>query len=290
MLFSQIVYGLVIGSIYSLIAIGFSMVYQAIGLLNFAHQEFMMVGGLIGYSLAVTLNLPMPVVVVLAGIGAGLVAAAIEKIGIGPIRRRGSSEINLIIATIGWGIILSNAAMLTWDAYPLAYPPSFQGKPLNMGGISIVPQNLVILATGIVLMILLQLFFKSTWTGQSMRAAAEDPATAELMGINTDRTVSWTFFISGVLGGIAGVFVSSIFYASFDMGIIGLRCFAAAVLGGFGNIAGAMIGGLLFGVIETLGATYISSAYKDVIAYGIVILILLIKPTGIFARRGTGLA
>ncbi|MBI3091668.1 MAG: branched-chain amino acid ABC transporter permease [Candidatus Tectomicrobia bacterium] len=289
MLLGQIVYGLVIGSIYSLIAIGFSMVFQAIGLLNFAHQEFMMLGGLIGYTLAVTLNLPAPLVVLLAGLGAGCIAVAIEKVGISPIRHRGGAEINLIIATIGWGIILSNAAMLTWDAYPLGYPQRFQGKPLNLGGISIVPQNLVILGAGILLMILLQLFFKRTWTGQSMRAAAEDSPTAALMGIDTDRTVSWTFFISGALGGIAGVFVSSIFYASFEMGLIGLRCFAAAVLGGFGNIVGAMFGGLILGIIETLGATYISSAYKDVIAYGIVIVILLIRPTGIFAARRTGL-
>ncbi len=282
MLFDQVIIGLAIGASYSLIGIGFSMMFRSIGLLNFAHPHFMMIGAMVGYSLAVSLGFPMWIVVPGAAVAAGLVALGVEVFGLTPLRRRGSPQVNQIISTIGWGIILSNAAMLLWGPYPLAYPQNLSGKTFYLGAVQLSTQNALIFGTGIVVMLLLQGFYSYTSMGLAMRATADDPEIAMLMGVKPDLVRRMTFFLSGALGGVAGAFIGSLFFASFDLGTFGMRAFSASVLGGFGNVIGAMFGGLALGVIETLGATYISSAYKDVIAFGLVILILLLRPDGLF--------
>lgn len=277
----QLFFGLAIGSIYSLIAIGFSMIFRATGLLHFAHPDLMMIGAMIGYTLATHTHMPMLGLFVLAGATVALLSALIDRLGFRPMRRRGAL-INLIIATIGWSIVLVNVAIFIWGVAPLAYPQEYLPKGTTVGRLVIVPQNLLMLAVGLLSMVALQLFFTRTRTGQALRATAENPVAAQLMGIKVERMTTLTFLISGFLAGGAGVLVASIVYANFDLGLIGIKSFAAAVLGGFGQVGGAMVGGLLLGVIEVLGAFYISSAFKDLIAYSLLILILLFRPTGLF--------
>jgi len=277
----QVVFGLAIGSIYSLIAIGFSMIYRATGLLHFAHPDLMMIGGMVGYTLATRTLLPMPVLFVLSGVVVGGLSCAIDRFGFRPMRRRGA-HLNLIIATIGWSIILVNVALFVWGTAPLSYPQPYLPKGTLVGGLVIVPQNLAMLGVGLLAMIILQAFFRRTVVGQALRATAENPVAAQLMGIRIERMMLLTFLLSGFLAGGAGVLVASIVYANFDLGLIGIKAFAASVLGGFGHVAGAMAGGLLLGLLETMGAFYLSSAFKDIIAYTLLILILLVRPNGLF--------
>jgi branched-chain amino acid transport system permease protein len=285
-LVGQLLFGLAIGSIYSLVAIGFSMIYRATGLLHFAHPDLMMMGGMIGYTLATRRALPMPVLFVLSGLAVAVLSYLIDRFGFRPMRRHGAS-LNLVIATIGWSIILVNVALFVWGTAPLSYPQAYLPKGRMIAGIVIVPQNLVMLAVGLAAMAALHAFFTRTVVGQALRATAENPVAAQLMGIRVERMMALTFLLSGFLAGGAGVLVASIVYANFDLGLIGIKSFAAAVLGGFGHVGGAMAGGLLLGVVETIGAFYVSSAFKDIIAYTLLILILLLRPQGIFGGGPT---
>ena len=285
-LVGQLLFGLAIGSIYALVAIGFSMIYRATGLLHFAHPDLMMMGGMIGYTLATRTALPMPVLFVLSGCAVAVLSYLIDRFGFRPMRRRGAS-LNLVIATIGWSIILVNVALFVWGTAPLSYPQPYLPKGRVIAGIVVVPQNLVMLGVGLAAMAVLHAFFARTVVGQALRATAENPVAAQLMGIRVERMMALTFLLSGFLAGGAGVLVASIVYANFDLGLIGIKSFAAAVLGGFGHVGGAMAGGLLLGVVETIGAFYVSSAFKDIIAYTLLILILLARPQGLFgAGRG----
>jgi branched-chain amino acid transport system permease protein len=285
-LVGQLLFGLAIGSIYSLVAIGFSMIYRATGLLHFAHPDLMMMGGMIGYTLATRTALPMPALFVLAGLAVAVLSYLIDRFGFRPMRRHGAS-LNLVIATIGWSIILVNVALFVWGTAPLSYPQPYLPKGRVIAGIVIVPQNLVMLGVGLAAMGALHAFFTRTVVGQALRATAENPVAAQLMGIRVERMMALTFLLSGFLAGGAGVLVASIVYANFDLGLIGIKSFAAAVLGGFGHVGGAMAGGLLLGVVETIGAFYVSSAFKDIIAYTLLILILLLRPQGIFGGGPT---
>ena len=280
-LLGQVVFGLAIGSIYSLVAIGFSMIYRATGLLHFAHPDLMMMGGMIGWTLATRTGLPLVAVFVVAGLAVALLSALIDRFGFRPMRARGAL-LNLVIATIGWSIILVNVALIVWGTAPLAYPESYTPKGRRLGGIVVVPQNLVMLGVGLLAMLVLQAFFARTRTGHALRATAENPVAAQLMGIRVERMMTLTFLLSGFLAGGAGVLVASIVYANFDLGLIGIKSFAAAVLGGFGQIGGAMVGGLVLGLVETMGAFYVSSAFKDLIAYTLLIVVLLVRPDGLF--------
>jgi branched-chain amino acid transport system permease protein len=282
----QVIFGLAIGSIYSLVAIGFSMIFRATGLLHFAHPDLMMIGAMVGYTLATRTEAPLLALFVASGASVAVLSAAIDRVGFRTMRRKGAL-INLIIATIGWSILLVNIAIFVWGTAPLAYPQRYLPKGTQVAGLVIVPQNLLMLAVGLVAMVALHLFFTRTRTGQALRATAENPVAAQLMGIKVERMNSLTFLLSGFLAGGAGVLVASIVYANFDLGLIGIKSFAAAVLGGFGQVGGAMAGGLLLGLIETLGAFYISSAFKDLLAYSLLIVVLLVRPTGLFgAGRG----
>ncbi len=280
----QVVFGLAIGSIYSLIAIGFSMIFRATGLLHFAHPDLMMIGAMVGYTLASRTEMPLPLLFALAGVAVAGLSWLIDRVGFRPLRRR-AAHLNLIIATIGWSIILVNVALFVWGTAPLAYPERYLPKGRAVAGLIIVPQNLLMLGVGLAAMLALQAFFSRTVIGQALRAAAENPVAAQLMGIKVERMMALTFLLSGFLAGGAGVLVASLVYANFDLGLIGIKAFAAAVLGGFGHVGGAMVGGLLLGLLESMGAFYVSSAFKDIIAYGLLILILLVRPQGLLGAR-----
>jgi branched-subunit amino acid ABC-type transport system permease component len=280
----QLVGGIAIGCIYSLIALGYTMIIRAIGLVNFAQGEVMMVGALLGWSLLTSYRLPYLVVLLLAMVMTALLGLVLDWLIYRPAQRRGAPTLNVIITTIGLSIVLRNAAQLIWGSEPLGYPPIFQPDPILIGGVAVASHNLTVLLVGLACMGGLQLFFQRTRTGLAMRAAAQDPDMARIMGVSVERMVSYTFAISAALGAAGGVLLAPIFFASFDMGAIGIKSFAAATVGGLGNVPGAMVGGVVLGVIETLGAAFVSSAYKDAIGYGIMILVLLFAPSGLFSR------
>jgi branched-chain amino acid transport system permease protein len=286
MLLDPLIGGIAMGCIYSLIALGYNMLIRAMNLLHFAQGEVMMVGALTGVTLVSTLRVPYLVAIPLIMGICALLSLALDVVAYRPVRRRRVPAINLIIATLGVSIVLSNVAILIWGAEPLRYPRIYAADALLLGALRIPPQFLAPLVVGGVLMVGLQLFFSRSLTGLAMRAAAQDPDTARLMGIDIDRTIRYTFAISGAMGGAAGALLGPIIFASFNMGeSIGIKAFVAATLGGLGSMPGAMVGGILFGVIETYGALLISSGYKDALGYIVMIAILLVAPSGLFGRR-----
>lgn len=283
--FDLLIGALAIGGVYSLVALGFSMIIRATGILHFAQGEVMMVGAMIGLSTALLpwpVPIPMPVLLVFGMLVSGLIGVTIELLIYRTLRNRGVPLMNIITATLGVSILLTNAARLIWGAEPMRYPPLFLSAPYQLGGLSVPRQLLWIMVLSVVLMILLQMFLRYTRTGIALQATAQDPEAAEVMGINTTEMRAYTFGIGGALAGAAGVMLGSMFFAYFEMGfVVGIKGFVAATLGGLGSIGGAMLGGILFGLIETYGAVFVSSAYKDAIGMVLLIALLLIFPSGL---------
>ena len=279
----QVVGGIAIGCIYSLIALGFSMIIRAMGLLNFAHGEVMMLGAMFGVTAMLGIRLPYWAAIVAVLLGCAAVGVFLEWIVFRPLRRNRAPMDNMIIATVGLGIFLQNVAILVWGAEPVRYPLKY-GDPFILGPVRVPAHNLWVLGVGVAAMALLQLFFARTKTGIAMRASAFNPVTARLMGIPVDRMNLYTFAIGSALAGLAGVLLAPLLYASFDMGSVGLKAFAAACLGGFGSVPGAIVGGLVLGVGETLAAFFISSSFQDAIAFMLLITLLLFMPSGLFGR------
>lgn len=284
MVFEQIINGLTLGSTYSLIALGYTMVYGILELINFAHSEIYMIGAFIGLIMVSVYKLPFIVALLLSMAGSCLLGIIIERIAYKPLRK--ANRIASLISAIGVSIFLQNAVLMLAGPQARAFPANFNVTNLELGNLRISSLQLIILLVSIVLMIGLHLLIQRTRLGQAMRATAQDKETAQLMGIKIDQVVSFTFAIGSALGGAAGVLVG-IYFDSADpmMGFFpGLKGFVAAVLGGIGSIPGAMLGGLILGLIEMLGAVYISR-YKDAIAFAVLIFILLLKPTGLLSRK-----
>ena len=284
----QIINGLSIGSVYALIALGYTMVYGIIGLINFAHGDIYMVGAFIGFFVATVLNMPFPAVLIIAMAGSALVGVFIEKFAYKPLRN--SPKITLLITAIGVSFLLENGMALKElaGASYRTYPSNLLvQKTYNFFGIDISNLQLIILAISLLLVLLLQYIVFGTKIGKAMRAASFDMEAAKLMGINVDNVISITFAIGSGLAGAAGVFVA-ILYNRIDplMGMMpGLKAFVAAVLGGIGIIPGAMLGGIILGLAETLTKAYISTKFADAIAFLILIIILIVKPTGILGNE-----
>ena len=278
--------GIAIGCIYSLIALGYSMIIKATEILNFAQGEVMMLGSMFGISLLWILPFPFIVIFFLTIALTGFFSLLMELVVFRVLRNRRVPLINIVMATVGMSILLQNVARLIWGSEPLSYPPIFKTAAYFLGSVRLPAQYLAVVVLGLVLMITLQLFFKKSRTGIALQAAAQDPETAQLMGINLNRTVSYTFFISGGMAGAAGTLLGPMFFSTFDMGFMtGIKSFVAASLGGLGSITGAMLGGIIFGVLETFGALWISSAYKDAIGMILLIVILLVFPNGLIGLR-----
>ncbi|MFM9884334.1 MAG: branched-chain amino acid ABC transporter permease [Burkholderiales bacterium] len=281
--------GLAIGCIYSLIALGMTMIIRATGIVHFAQGEVMMVGSVLGLSALLALHLPFLAVLAIGMVVAGIAAVAIELGIYRTLRMRGTPLSNIIIATIGVSILLQNIVQLAWGSEPKSYSKLFTTDHYSLGAAKLSPQLIWIIVLGVVVMLGLQAFLRWTRTGIAMQAAAQDPEAAQLMGINLTKSTAITFLIGGVLAGAAGVLLGSMFFASFSMGFLpGIKAFVAATLGGLGSIGGAMVGGVLFGLIETFGAVWISTAYKDAIGMVLLIVILLVFPQGLagLVRRG----
>jgi branched-subunit amino acid ABC-type transport system permease component len=284
-LLQQVIGGLAIGVIYGLVALGFTMIIRAMDLVNFAQGEMMMIGAMVGFTMVAPLSLPYAVALLLSIPVTAALGVVMERVAYRPLRHRRAPMVNLVISTIGMAIFLENLAIPIWGSEPLRYPPVYGTHPLMLGGV-IVPAHVPpVLAAGLMLMLVLNLFLQRTRTGIAMRAAAQDPTMARLMGISVDRMISYTFGVASGLGGAAGVLLAPIYFATFNMGEIGIKSFVAATIGGLGNLSGAILGGVILGLLETLGAALVSPAYKDAIAYGILIAMLLFLPQGILGNR-----
>jgi branched-chain amino acid transport system permease protein len=277
--------GLTAGAIYALVALGFSIVFNASGAINFAQGEFVMIGGMSAVSLLATC-LPLPIAVLLAVVAAGVVGLLVEKLAIEPARHAGT--VTLIIITIGVSLFLRGLAQLVWDKRVHALPAFSGDQPIHLFGATLLPQSLWVLVGAGLAVAALSWFFGRTLFGKAMLATSYNPLAARLAGINT-RTVLWVSFgLAALLGALGGVLTAPITFTSYDTGImLGLKGFAAAMLGGLGSFSGAVLGGLLLGLAEGLGAGFISSAYKDVIAFVIILAVLFFLPGGLRGARGT---
>jgi branched-chain amino acid transport system permease protein len=308
-LIQQILNGLVLGSVYAIIALGYTMVYGILGIINFAHGDVLMVGALVALSaISVVHNhlpgLPGPIVLVLAVLIAATVCAflgySIERVAYRPLRR--APKLAPLITAIGVSILLQTLAMMIWSRNPLAFPQLLPTDPINVikatdttPGAVISMTEIVIIVVAFVVMGGLLLLVHKTRLGRAMRAIAENPGVASLMGVNPNFVISATFMIGSALAALAGVMIASEYgNAHFYMGFIpGLKAFTAAVLGGIGNLGGAMVGGVLLGLIEQLGAGYIGdltggvfgSNYQDVFAFAVLIVVLVFRPSGLLGER-----
>lgn len=285
MLAQQIVNGLIIGSIYSLVALGYTMVYGILRIVNFAHGDVMMFGSFLGLLFMHTFELNFIVAFTLAAACTALLGVTIERLAYRPLRK--SERTATLISALGVSIILSNTAQKIWGSGTHNFGVPFEIKSYTLMDVTISNLQIIILATSIILMVALYFFVNKTQLGVAMRATAISQQNASLMGININWVVSITFAIGSVLAALAGILVSMYYDAVYPtMGyMFGLKAFTAAVLGGIGSIPGAMIGGLLLGVVESLGGTYISTQYQDIIAFVILILVLVLRPTGILGKK-----
>ena len=286
----QLVNGLSLGSIYALIALGYTMVYGVLRLINFAHGDVYMVGAYTGYYLSRKLKGDEPSLVgaLLVMLGAMLACAVlgviIERFAYRPVRR--AARLTLLITAIGVSLFLENGAQLVFGADPKFFPSLAPRADFIVGGVRLTSEQLTVIAVSFLLMILLRFFILKTRTGKAMRAVSFNLDAAKLMGISTDRIIAITFALGSALAAAAGVLIG-MQIPKIDplMGIIyGLKAFVAAVLGGIGNVPGAVIGGLLIGTSEVMVVGYLSSTFRDAIAFGILILVLLLRPQGIFGR------
>lgn len=298
--FQQLVNGIVLGSIYSLVALGYTLVYGIMGLINFAHGDIVMIGAMITLSVIHLLSnsgLPGPLIVlfgVLAAIpccmGAGYL---IERIAYRPLRN--APRLAPLITAIGVSILLQNLAMMTWGREYLSFPQLLPAHALPVLGASVSTLQIFIVAASAVMMAALSFLVKKTRLGNAMRATSQNPEVAALFGVDVNAIVSATFMLGSALAAVAGMMVSAYYgIAHYDMGfLLGLKAFTAAVLGGIGNIEGAMLGGLLLGIIESMGAGYLGtltggimgSNYQDVFAFFVLILALIFRPSGLLGEQ-----
>ena len=297
-LIQTIVSGLVTGCIYALIALGYTMVYGILKLLNFAHGDVYMIGAFLGYFVVqwfggpLALSIPVPLLIlvmfVVAAVGCGALGTAIERFAYRPLRD--APRIAPLITALGISFILENSILLIYGGFPRSYNTtdyiSFNSG-ITIDGVRIDSVELMIFGTTIVLCVGLMLLVQRTTLGKSMRAIASDREAAMMLGINVDRTIALTFLIGSAIAGIAGVLTGlQIAGINNTLGFLaGLKAFTAAVVGGIGSIPGAMVGGLLIGLAESFTLVYISTKYSDLVVFGILIATMLIRPTGILGKR-----
>lgn len=284
-LIQQLINGVSLGSIYALIALGYTMIYGIIKLINFAHGDIYMVGAYLGFFGITVAGLPILSALLISMVVTGLLGMLVEKLAYKPLRH--APRISLLITAIGVSFFLEYAGMYFVTPTPRTFPDVGLNFAFEVAGFIINGQQVMIFAITIILMALLTYIVQKTKLGKAMRAASFDTETAQLMGIDSDRVISMTFFIGSSLAAAAGVLVG-VYYNTIDplMGIMpGLKAFVAAVLGGIGILPGAVVGGIILGVIEALVAGFLSSTFRDAAAFAILILVLLVKPSGLFGKN-----
>jgi len=309
--------GLVLGALYAMIALGYTMVYGVLQLLNFAHSEVFMVGsfgglyallwlGVQGPRSGLSLVLTLAFAFLVAMAFAGITAVLLERVAYRPMRRRGASRLAYLIAAIGASLFLSNLFLLLDGERHLGLPfdwPAIAGRaPVNIPdvlerhelfqilGVSFTNIQLLIFVVAVVMTVVLDMFVRRTKMGMGIRSVAEDPETASLMGVSINLIVTTTFLVGGLMAGAAGLLYAINFgVTQFNLGFIpGIKAFTAAVLGGIGNIRGAVLGGVLLGLIENLGIACVSAQWRDVIAFAVLVLVLMFRPTGILGEQVGG--
>ena len=280
----QLINGLRTGSIYALIALGYTMVYGIAKMINFAHGDIIMIGAYALYVFSTLLGLPVPLCILLTIVFCAVLGITVERIAYKPLRK--APSLAVLITAIGVSYFLQNMALLIFKATPIPFGSIIQVPNVDIGGIHISGITIVTFAITAVTMIVLTWFINKTKAGSAMRAVSEDKGAAELMGINVNRTISLTFAIGSGLAAIAGILFISQYESLYPtLGAMpGIKAFVAAVLGGIGSIPGAMLGGIVLGIIESMSKAYISTQLADAIVFGVLVIVLLVKPSGLLGK------
>lgn len=277
--------GVTVGATYALAALGFTLIYNASNVINFAQGEFIMLGGMLAVMFT-QVGLPLPAALLLAVLVPAVVGVLIEKLAIEPVK--GAETVTLIIITIGASLVIRGLVQVFLGKGTHSLPAFSGDAPIEILGATLMPQSLWVLGVTAVVVVVLWYFFNRTLTGKAMLATSFNRTAAELVGINTNGVLFMSFAMSAALGALGGILITPITLTSYDVGImLGLKGFVAAVLGGLGNGLGAVVGGLLVGVLEAMGAGYLSSAYKDAIPFVLILFILFFMPRGLFGAKVT---
>lgn len=283
MLVQLIIGALAIGSVYGVVGLGYAIIYKASGLMTLAQGDMLMLGAFLGMTFYKYLQLPFVVSLLLTMVIMFAFGMFIERVMVTKLLEKGAAVVYVILCTIAISMLMQNGAMLAWGSNVMQFPSIFKGKMLNIFGTSVAPEYLLCLVVGIICMLGLHFFMTKSKFGTSMRAAAQDELAAAAMGINVPATKGAAWGIASMLAGAVGVVVGPIFGVYASMGaMIGQKAFAGAVVGGYGNMYGAIVGGLFFGFLETFVSAYVTSSYKDFISFGVLILVMIIMPTGLF--------
>ncbi|UFS69959.1 branched-chain amino acid ABC transporter permease [Geomonas sp. RF6] len=278
--------GLATGAIYALIGLSFSIIFNSTGIINFAQGEFVMLGGVLTIFCISTLQLPLILAVAAAICGTTVVGIVLERCAVRPLKN--ATPLSLILITIGASILIRGVTMLLWGKDTQALSAFSGNTPIDLAGATILPQHLWIFGVTVVVLVANRYFFYHTITGKAMRACSFNRRAANLVGISVQRMVLFSFVISAAVGSLAGVIIAPLTMTSYDVGImLGLKGFCAAIMGGMGSGVATVLGGLILGILESLGAGLVSSGYKDAIAFFILLLILFVRPQGLFKKGET---
>lgn len=278
-----IVNGIVFGAIYGINAVGFSILYNATNIINFTQGEFVMLGGMLTVFFSSRAGLPLPLAVVAAIIATTIVGLVVERVAIRPLWRRGAKDWTYVFMLFAVATVIPNVVMLLISRDAQTFPGFTGNRAVSLGNVSLSVQSFWVLGVTAVAAVLLHLFFNHTLIGKAMKAAAVNRRAAAWVGIPVERMVALAFALSAALGAVGGVVFTPLTSTEFDIGVaFTLKGFAAAIIGGLGNITGAIVGGLVLGVLEALSTAFVSSLYGDAVTYGILFAILLVRPTGLF--------
>ncbi|MCQ2425854.1 MAG: branched-chain amino acid ABC transporter permease [Lachnospiraceae bacterium] len=282
---SNLISGLSLGAIYALIALGYTMVYGIAKMLNFAHGDVIMIGAFTVLATVATAGFPWYIGIIASVIVCTVLGVTIEKIAYKPLRK--ANPLSVLITAIGVSYFLQSVALLIFGSGKQSFPTVIKANPIKLGSLIIQGNSVVTLIITTIIMVVLTLFINKTRLGKAMRAVSEDKDAAELMGISVNRTISLTFAIGSALAAVAGIFYGSTygFVDPYAGAMPGIKAFVAAVFGGIGSIPGAMLGGILLGIIENLSKAYISTDLADAIVFGVLIVVLIVKPTGLLGKK-----
>ncbi|MCD7951600.1 MAG: branched-chain amino acid ABC transporter permease [Synergistaceae bacterium] len=284
-LIQQLINGLSLGSVYALIAVGYSLVYSVLLFSNFAHGGFLVIGGYICYFALRAGGMNIWLASLAALVGSGLSAIIVERLAYSPIRERTPVTLYMLIASMGMSIVIENIFVVTVGGRFHALPPVIPTNPVNFFGLATTSAfDILSLVTAVVFLVGLQIFLVKTKWGLAIRAASYNLKTAGLMGVNVNRLISIVFFVAGLLAGVGGIFLSVRYTLYPQLGMITTKAFVAAVIGGLGSLPGAVVGSLILGLAEMLTAGFISSQFRDLVVFGILIVTLIVRPTGLFGK------
>lgn len=278
--------GLPIGAIYALIALSYSFIYAASGVLNWSQGDMVMLGAFVGFTTYQVMHFGFVPALLISMVVVAVVGLLVQRLILKSLRKRKAPPINVIIGTLGVAIIIRNVALLIWGPDAQLFPSPVSTKPIASSVLSMTPQDILIVIIGIVIMIVFQYLLRHTKEGKASRAVAQDRYAAVLMGVDTERSDGVAFATSAALGAAAGILIAPVFFVTFNMGAtIGLKGFVAAVVGGLGSVPGAIAGGFFMGIVESVAGGRISSGYRDAITFALLILVLWLRPSGLFLKK-----